>query len=123
MRLLIALLFLAAPVQADLTAQGKYLIQRSRVDYASTSVSTSAWTQIVASMPFDATEIEIFDSSGQTLQMSFGAVGAEGSNTKLYIFPGGNGRVPLKVPAGTRISIKAVSALADKGEGDINFYQ
>lgn len=91
-----------------------------RNDYASVSVTTAAFTQLVASLTSAATEIEIFDSSGQTLALAFGAAASE--TIQINIFPGGNGRIPLSIPAGTRVSIKAVSANATVGEININFY-
>lgn len=88
--------------------------------YATTSVTTAAYVQLVASTTIAATEIEIFDSSGQTLVLAFGAAAAE--IDQIYIFPGGNGKVTLAVPAATRVSVKAVSATASVGELLVNFY-
>jgi hypothetical protein len=91
-----------------------------RNDYTVTAVTTSAYVQLVASTTSLANEIEIFDSSGQTLTLAIGASGSEVN--QINIFPGGNGRIPLSIPAGTRVSIKAISATASVGELDINFY-
>lgn len=93
----------------------------ARNDYTSTSVTTAAYTQLVASTSNATTEIEIFDSSGQTLALATGAAASE--VIQIYIFPGGNGRVPLTIAAGTRVSVKAISATASIGELDINFYK
>jgi hypothetical protein len=71
-------------------------------------------------MPAGTTAIEIFDSSGQTMTLAIGASGVE--TNLINIFPGGNGRIPLTIPAGARVAIKAVSATASVGELDINFY-
>lgn len=87
--------------------------------YSTTAVTTAAYTQLVASLTSAATEIEIFDSSGETLVLAFGAAAAEVD--QINIFPGGNGRVMLAIPAATRISVKAVSANASVGELNINF--
>jgi hypothetical protein len=92
----------------------------ARNDYTVTPVTTGAWVQLVASMSHTAQEIEIFDSSGQTLALGFGASGSEVA--QINILPGGNGRVKLVVPSATRVSIKAISANASVGEIDINFY-
>ena len=91
-----------------------------RNDYTATSVTTAAYVQLVASTTSACTEIEIFDSSGQTLVLAIGAAASEVN--QINIFPGGNGRVPLIIAAGTRVSIKAVSATASVGEININFY-
>lgn len=94
---------------------------KARNDYTSTNVTTSAYVQLIASTANTANSIEIFDSSGQTLFLATGAAASEVN--QVYIIPGGNGRIPLKIAAGTRISIKAVSATANTGEIDINLYQ
>lgn len=91
-----------------------------RNDYTGVNVTTSAYTQLIASTANDYKEVEIFDSSGQTLKLAFGAASSEVD--KILIFAGGNGRVRLAVPSSTRISIKAVSATASAGEISINFY-
>ena len=83
-------------------------------------VTTSAYTTLLASSAAAATEIEIFDSSGETLLLAIGAAASEVD--KIYIFPGGNGRVPLTIPAGSRLSIKAVSANTASGECTVNLY-
>lgn len=91
-----------------------------RNDYTSVSVTTTVFVQLVASTTAATTEIEIFDSSGQTLALAIGAAASE--VVQINIFPGGNGRIPLLIPAGSRISIKAISATASSGEININFY-
>jgi hypothetical protein len=91
-----------------------------RNDYTSTSVSTSAYTQLIASTANTYSTVEIFDSSGQTLVLAIGGAGSEVN--QFIIFPGGNGRIPYTIASGSRISIKALSATANAGEIDINFY-
>lgn len=89
-------------------------------DYSSANVTTSAYVQLVASTSNAVSEVEIFDSSGQGMILATGAAGAEVD--QIYIFPGGNGRVPLKIAASTRVSIKAKTASATSGYIMINFY-
>ena len=84
----------------------------------STNVTTLAYTQLVAATTLVATKMQIFDSSGQTLYLGFGAAGAEVD--QLMIVPGGLD-IEYTVPASTRISIKAISADATAGEIVINF--
>ena len=91
-----------------------------RNSYSVTPVTTAAYVQLVASMPAAVKEVEIFDSSGETLVLAIGGAGAEAD--KAYIFPGGNGRIPLQIASGARLSVKAVSANATSGELTINFY-
>lgn len=92
-----------------------------RNDYTVTSVTTTAYVQLIASTSAVVNRISIFDSSGQTLALATGAAGSE--IIQLYIFPGGNGQEELYIPGGTRVAIKAVSGTASVGELDINFYQ
>lgn len=91
-----------------------------RNDYSSVNVTTGAYVTAIASLTNTCSEIEIFDSSGQTLKLAIGAAASE--IDQCLIFPGGNGRIPLAIPAGSRISLRAVSANAAVGEIDINFY-
>ena len=91
-----------------------------RLDYSVSNVTTSAYTQVIAATSADITELEIFDSSGQTLVLAIGAAGFE--TAKINIFPGGNGRIPLYIATGSRIAIKALSANATAGEININLY-
>ena len=99
---------------------GATIVNKSVNDYTSTSVSTSAYTQLIASTSGAINAIEIFDSSGQYLVLATGGAGAEVD--QLYIFPGGNGRIPFTIAASTRVSIKAVSATASVGVNLINYY-
>ena len=91
-----------------------------RNDYSSVNVTTGAYVQLVASTTSITNVLEIFDSSGQTLYLATGAAASEVN--QLIIYPGGNGRVEFKIAAGTRVSIKAISATANTGEIDVNFY-
>lgn len=91
-----------------------------RNDYTSTPVTTGAYVQLIASMPSAVKEIEIFDSSGETLVLAIGGIGSEVN--KVYVFPGGNGRIPLQIAAAARLSVKAISNNATSGELTINFY-
>lgn len=103
------------------TNTGKRAVTQVRTVYSSTNVTTGAWVQLVASLSSYVSELEIFDSSGQTLKIGVGGAGSE--VTKLIILPGGNGRVSLNIPSGSRVSIRAISGTANAGEGDINFYE
>lgn len=101
-------------------AKGRSVVTTVRNDYSSVNVTAAAWVQLVAALGSEVNEFEIFDSSGETLELGIGAAAAE---TRLIIItPGGNGRVPVQIAAGTRVSIRAISATASVGEVDINFY-
>lgn len=86
--------------------------------YSSTNVTTGAYVQLLASTADIVNQINIFDSSGQTLVLAVGASGSEVD--QIYITPGGNGTMNLGIPVASRISVKAVSATANVGELDIS---
>lgn len=88
--------------------------------YTSTNVTTSAYVQLVASTTAATNMIEIFDSSGQSLILGVGPSGTE--VVQLYTLPGGNGQVPLSIPAGSRVAVKALTGNATSGYLVINFY-
>lgn len=111
----------AAGGRSDDVANGRRLVSNVRNAYASTNVTTSAWVELVHSMPLNTGMIEIFDSSGQTLKIGFGASGSE--VVQFLVYPGGNGMIPVRVTQDTRVSIKAVSGTASTGEIDVNFYE
>lgn len=103
----------------SVTSTGKFGGTFARNSYASSSVGTGAYVTLSSSFG-PCTEIEIFDSSGQTLNFATGGGGSEVD--QLQVVPGGNGRVPLKINAGTRVSLKALSATASQGEIDVNCF-
>lgn len=95
--------------------------QLIRNDYSSVNVTTSAYTTLIASTTNETNHIYVFDSSGQTLFLATGAAASEVN--KYYIVPGGNGLIDLNISAGTRISVKAVSASATAGELSLTLLQ
>lgn len=104
-----------------ITSQGsKDFIERSFNDYGVTPVTSATWVQLIASTTADISELEIFDSSGQVLEIGVGPALSEVS--KNYIIPGGNGRITVDIPAGSRVAIKAVTATANVGLSVINYY-
>lgn len=105
----------AVPLAEVSTVSGP--VETAFYDYT-TPVTTSAYTQVIASTSANVKQLEIFDSSGQLLVVAFGAASSEVD--QFYILPGGNGVIPVKIPAGTRVSIKAVSANASTGYLAIN---
>lgn len=89
-------------------------------DYSATNVATNAYVAI-ATVAATVSEVEIFDSSGNIMILATGTAGGE--SDQLFITPGGNGFVPLSVPAGTRFSVKAKTALTTAGNITVNFYK
>lgn len=79
---------------------------------ASGSVTSAAWTQLIASTAAECQGITVFDSSGVSVEIGVGAAASEAR--VLVVPPGGlNGFIPLRIPAGSRVSIKAISTTAD----------
>lgn len=100
---------------------GKAFVDKARHDHV-TPVTTSAWTTLVASLADDVSQIEVFDSSGKLLKLGFGPAGQEAEGP--FLFPGGNGPVPLSIPAGTRVAVRAVDANTAAGSYlAVNFYK
>jgi len=93
-------------------------LSRVRNVYSSVNVTTGAWVQLIASTTGITKRLEIFDSSGQTLELGVGAPASEVAKT--YIIPGGNGMTNLVIPAGSSLSVRAVSGTANTGELTIN---
>jgi hypothetical protein len=81
-------------------------------DYSGSPVTTAAYTTLVASTSNAINNIHIFDSSGQAMILAIGAAAAEVN--QLYVPPGGD-TYTLSIPAGTRISYKALTANATSG--------
>lgn len=102
------------------TQAGKTAVTFATNDYSSTTVTASAYTELISSLSANISEVEIFDSSGEFLYLATGGSGSE--TNKIIITAGGNGRIPLSIVSGTRVSIKALSASASTGRIVVNFY-
>jgi hypothetical protein len=103
------------------TQASRTVSDRARLSYAADTVTTAAYTELDSSLAAACNELEIFDSSGQTMVLATGAAASE--TDLLYILPGGNGRVPVRLAAATRLSVKGVSSSANTGELTVNCYQ
>ena len=82
--------------------------------------SSAGWLQIFSSTAEQVNFIEIFDSTGDTARLGTGAVASEAN--LLQIVPGGNGHIPLRVDAGSRLVIRPIVTPAAGSETTINFY-
>lgn len=83
------------------------------------AILTSSYTQLIASSSLQINEQSIFNSTGETLVLAIGAAASE--IDQYYIPPGGNGLMDLKIPSGSRVSVKAVSANTSAGELNISW--
>jgi hypothetical protein len=80
--------------------------------YGSTPITTGAYVQLIASTSLVTNRVQIFDSSGQAMILAIGAAASEVD--QLYVPPGGDS-FPLAIPAGTRVSYKALTGNATGG--------
>jgi len=89
--------------------------------YSSTNVGTSTAVQVLASVPSNgATMLDVFDSSGQTLQLSYTI---NSINTVIaVVYPGGNGQVQVSIPAGAALYLKSLTSTANSGYSIINLF-
>lgn len=81
--------------------------------YASTNVTTSAYVVLWASIPASASKLQICDNSGHILKIAKGATGSEVDICTVQL--SGCVIVPIYLPIGTQLSIKAVDAIATTG--------
>jgi hypothetical protein len=98
---------------------GKDSVGIARIEYPTTAVTSSAYVNLIAALTSDVNEIILDHSSGATLILAVGATGVE--INKLYIPPFGSGSVDLRIPSGSRVSVKAVSTSATTGALNATF--
>lgn len=105
-----ALVVSLSPNSTTPKSSGRALANAPTVTTYGTPVTSAAYVTIIASTTSATNLVEIFDSSGVAIFFATGAAASEVN--QFVIYPGGNGQVPLSIPAGTRISYKAVSTSA-----------
>lgn len=94
------------------------------VDYSVTTLSTSAWTELIAALGQPGTLIEIFNGSGSSIKLSTGTAGLEDSHIIPYtIIPGGSSvQLSMEFANAARISAKAVDTVPSLGSMILNFF-
>lgn len=92
-----------------------------RHDYASVTVTTGAYVQLVASIGARVRRLCITDTSGRALYLAFGAAASEVD--QIIIPNGAADQIDLEIPAGTRLSIKTIDANATKGHLLLSFLE
>lgn len=108
----------AASGSITVVSGSRSIVDLHRHDYV-VNVTTAAYTELIASTAGAVSQLFIFDSSGETMILAVGGIGSEVDT--LYIFPGGfSGPVDIAISAGSRISVKALSANATAGEITLN---
>lgn len=106
----------ALPVSATVTITPPQVTASwvESLDYAGTPVTTAAYVQLNASTVTAINYLSIFDSSGNPMILAVGAPGSEVD--QIYVPPGGSvGGYSLYIPAGSRISYKALLTNSTSG--------
>jgi hypothetical protein len=83
-------------------------------------IDTTAYVQFIASTAAAVYELEIQNTTGKTLYLAFGAAASEVN--QIIVPTSGIERQSLYIPAGTRLSLKAVNSNATLGEVNANFF-
>jgi hypothetical protein len=68
---------------------------------------------VIASTAAAINRLYLADTSGSAMILAVGAVAAE--IDQLYLGPGHSGWIDLNIPAGARVSLKALDATASSG--------
>lgn len=103
--------------------EGDDYLNSVRLDYGVTTVTNSAWTELLSTVGATAVRsITLFDGGGFAMELGVGGAGSE--TRRLLIPPGGfNGKIKINIAAGTRLSIRAIGAASvTAGEIDINLF-
>ena len=83
------------------------------LDYSLSPVTTGAWVQVDASTAGAINLLCLTDQSGQVMELGSGAAASE--TIIFLIAPGFSGCIPLRIAAGVRLSVRAVSDTASSG--------
>lgn len=95
-------------------------VGKLRHSYVSTNVTTGSWVALSTTVPAAAAAMEIFDSSGRVLKVSYDNGATE---EPYYIIPGGSDVLfPIEIAKGRTIYLKAVDNDATTGQLVINFF-
>ncbi len=76
------------------------------------TVTSGAWVELIASTAAESHWLQCFESSGYALELGVGAAASE--VRQCFIPPGGTDYpIPLRIPAGSRVSVRAIATTAD----------
>jgi hypothetical protein len=84
---------------------------------SSTNIPFATYLEVVSSTSLLANAVHFFNGTGFSVILAFGSSGSE---VDQFIFPPSGDVVPLRVPAGTRLTLKAFTADITTGEVVIN---
>jgi hydrogenase maturation factor len=80
-------------------------------DYGASPLLANTWTQIIASTATRARLMDVFDSSGEPIEISFDS----GVTVAFQFSPGGNSQIPYTIPAGSTVDIRSLNAVNTVG--------
>jgi hypothetical protein len=104
-------------IVSSAVVSGRTSVTNTVTNYTSTNVTTSAYVTLISSTANTINQENIFDSSGQTLYLSYAAscgALATGTNT-IIIVPGGSGLISWQIPSGNCVGVQAQSGTANTG--------
>ena len=99
-------------------------VHTSYFDYEVTNVTNAAWTTLTT-IPanIEIWELAVFDSSGEVVEVGItNDIIDDPTTVKFLIFPGGNQPMPVIIPAGKFLKIRAKSFSLTTGTCVINYY-
>jgi hypothetical protein len=89
-------------------------------DASLSNITMLAYTELITATAADITSIQLLDTTGSWFVFATGLAAAE---VDLFnVGPGSDQKVPVVIPAGTRLSIKALDADATAGAFAINLF-
>jgi hypothetical protein len=104
------------PVQLTSASSFPYVI-----DMASINITNAAYVQVIASVSKQIDAVDVFSANGQPVFLAVGGAGAEVN--QIAIIPGGQSSpIPVKIAAGSRISLKSAGANLTSGYFILNAY-
>jgi hypothetical protein len=104
------------PVQLNTSSSFPYVI-----DMASINITNAAYVQVIASTGKQIDAIDVFSGNGQPVFIAIGGAGSE--INQIAVIPGGQaGSIPVKFPAGSRISLKSAGSNITSGLFILNAY-
>jgi hypothetical protein len=96
-------------------------INFERIDMSSDNINTSAYLEVFSTIGLVAAKrMQVFLSSGTPILLAFGAAASEVD--KKIVVPGENVVYDFDIPAGTRVSAKAIGSNITSGQLIINLF-
>jgi hypothetical protein len=77
-------------------------------DFSSSGLTASTWSELITSTSAKSVRLLFTNTSGETLEVGFGAGGAEVSNFILS----SAGQIDILIPASTRVSLRSVNSVS-----------